>query len=68
MEVGESENVTIVNVIVKGAQMVPGTSYLTPPGGTEDGLLGGRRTIPTASGRATQELSRTKIPAPRHTG
>ena len=33
---------------VKGLQTVPG-SHLTPSGGTEDGL-GGRRTVPTASG------------------
>ena len=37
---------------VKGCQTVPG-SYLTPSGGTGDGL-GGRRTVPTASGRATR--------------
>ena len=33
---------------VKGHQTEPG-SYLTPSGGTGDGL-GGRRTVPTASG------------------
>jgi len=35
-------------VNVKGGQTVPG-SYLTPSGGTGGGL-GGRRTVPTASG------------------
>ena len=43
---------------VKGCQTVPG-SYLTPSGGTGDGL-GGRRTVPTASGRATRNPRRGK--------
>ena len=45
-------------VNVKGAQTVPG-SYLTPSGGTGDGL-GGRRTVPTASGRAMRSPRRGK--------
>ena len=38
----------------KGGQTVP-RSYLTPSGGTGGGL-GGRRTVPTASGRATRPI------------
>ena len=38
--------------VKRGGQTVPG-SYLTPSGATGDGL-GGRRTVPTASGRATR--------------
>ena len=45
-------------VNVKGGQTVPG-SYLTPSGGTGD-WLGGRRTLPTASERATRSPRRAR--------
>ena len=43
---------------VKGLQTVPG-SHLTPSGGTGDGL-GGRRTVPTASGARRASSRRGK--------